>query len=136
MRLRLIGVGLATALVSACTVDMGGATLTPASVAPTSPVRPAPQLLPPPAPSSLVGLDSYGLRKAFGSPEFRRYEPGAEIWRYGGESCSLFVYLYEDDENTLRTAFVEARAEGGGELPSEPCIAEVSRSHQLSAQSY
>jgi hypothetical protein len=76
------------------------------------------------------------LRDQFGTPEFQRSEPGAEVWRYGGKACSLFVYLYEDDSSTLRTAFVEARADTGGELPATPCIADISRQHQLSALGY
>ena len=99
-------------------------------------VRPVPQLAPAPKADTLIGLDVYGLRGAFGSPDFQRYEPGAEVWRYGGDACSLFVYLYEDDTATMRTAFVEARAEAGGALPIDPCIANISRSHQLSQHGY
>ena len=102
----------------------------------TTPVRPTPQLAPAPRADALIGLDVYGLRGAFGSPDFQRYEPGAEVWRYGGEGCSLFVYFYEDDSATMRTAFVEARAEAGGALPIDPCIANISRSHQLSQRGY
>ncbi len=102
----------------------------------TAPVRPTPQLAPAPRADALIGLDVYGLRGAFGAPDFQRYEPGAEVWRYGGEGCSLFVYFYEDDSATMRTAFVEARAEAGGALPIDPCIANISRSHQLSQRGY
>jgi len=102
----------------------------------TAPARPMPQLAPAPRADALIGLDVYGLRGAFGSPDFQRYEPGAEVWRYGGEGCSLFVYFYEDDSATMRTAFVEARAEAGGALPIDPCIANISRTHQLSQRGY
>ena len=106
------------------------------SASSTAPVRPMQQLAPAPKADTLIGLDVYGLRGAFGSPDFQRYEPGAEVWRYGGEGCSLFVYFYEDDSATMRTAFVEARAEAGGALPTDPCIANISRTHQLSQRGY
>ena len=127
-------------LLGACASGGGGmsSSLSPQTIsAPsTQPIRPAPQLAPPPRAETLIGLDAYGLRGQFGSPDFQRSEPGAEVWRYGGDACSLFVYMYEDESNTLRTAFVEARAEAGGELPKAPCIADISRQHQLSALGY
>jgi len=127
-------------LLGACASGGGGfsSSLSPQSIsAPsTQPVRPTPQLAPPPRAETLIGLDAYGLRGQFGSPDFQRSEPGAEVWRYGGDACSLFFYMYEDESNTLRTAFVEARAEAGGELPKAPCIADISRQHQLSALGY
>jgi len=127
-------------LLGACASGGGGmsSSLSPQTIsAPsTHAVRPAPQLAPPPRAETLIGLDAYGLRGQFGSPDFQRSEPGAEVWRYGGDACSLFIYMYEDESNTLRTAFVEARAEAGGELPKAPCIADISRQHQLSALGY
>ncbi len=102
----------------------------------SAPGRTPPALNPAPRADSLIGLDAYGLREAFGSPEFQRNEAHAEIWRYAGDGCTLFVYLYEDESDTLRTSFIEARAEAGGELPVDPCIAEVNRAHQLSSYRY
>lgn len=129
----------AAALLGACAGGGGfSSSLTPQSISAPSnqPIRPVPQLLPPPRTEMLIGLDAYGLRDQFGSPDFQRSEPGAEVWRYDGKACSLFVYLYEDDAATLRTSFIEARADAGGELPTAPCVADVSRAHQLSAQGY
>jgi len=111
-----------------------GSSLSPQTV--SAPVRSAPTLTPAPRADSLIGLDAYGLRQAFGSPEFQRNEAHAEIWRYAGEGCTLFVYLYEDESDTMRTSFVEARAEAGGELPVDPCVAGVNRAHQLSSYRY
>lgn len=102
----------------------------------SAPVRSAPTLNPAPRADSLIGLDAYGLRDAFGSPDFQRNEAHAEIWRYAGDGCTLFVYLYEDESDTMRTSFVEARAEAGGELPVDPCVADVNRAHQLSSYRY
>ena len=138
MRLSIfLGVGL---FLSACAAGSGGfgSTIAPQSVsAPASqPLRPPPQLAPPPRAETLIGLDVYGLRNEFGSPAFQRSEPGAEVWRYDGKACALFIYLYEDEAVTLRTAFVEARAHAGGEVSTAPCIADISREHQLSAQGY
>ncbi len=111
-----------------------GSSLSPQNV--SAPVRPAPTLKPAPRVDSLIGLDAYGLREAFGSPEFQRNDAHAEIWRYAGEGCTLFVYLYEDESETMRASFIEARAEAGGELPADPCVADVNRAHQLSAYRY
>lgn len=138
--MRLGGIVSIAGLLAACASGGVGlrSSLDPQMVSapPTAPVRPAPQLAPAPRAEALIGLDVYGLRGAFGSPDFQRYEPGAEVWRYGGEACSLFVYLYEDESETMRTAFVEARADAGGALPLDPCIANVSRAHQLSQRGY
>ncbi|AWZ02656.1 hypothetical protein RHODOSMS8_03146 [Rhodobiaceae bacterium] len=111
-----------------------GSSLSPQTV--SAPVRAAPTLTPAPRADSLIGLDAYGLREAFGSPEFQRNESHAEIWRYAGDGCTLFVYLYEDESDTMRTSFVEARAAAGGELPVDPCVAGVNRAHQLSSYRY
>ncbi len=108
-----------------------GSSLSPQTV--SAPGRSAPTLAPAPHANSLIGLDAYGLREAFGSPEFQRNEAHAEIWRYAGDGCTLFVYLYEDESDTMRTSFVEARAAAGGELPVDPCVAGVNRAHQLSS---
>ncbi|MCR9242499.1 MAG: hypothetical protein NXH87_14065 [Rhodobiaceae bacterium] len=111
-----------------------GSSLSPQTV--SAPVRSTPTLTAAPRADSLIGLDAYGLREAFGSPEFQRNEAHAEIWRYAGEGCTLFVYLYEDESDTMRTSFVEARAAAGGELPVDPCVAGVNRAHQLSSYRY
>ncbi len=111
-----------------------GSSLSPQTV--SAPVRSAPTLKPTPSTQSLIGLDTYGLRDVFGTPEFQRNEKDAEVWRYAGEGCTLFVYLYQDESETLRTAFIEARAAAGGELPVDPCVAGVNRAHQLSAYRY
>ncbi len=130
--------GLAGVLAACASGAPGGAglrsSLEPQRVAAPSiePLRLAPTLTRAPRADALIGLDVYGLRGVFGSPEFQRYEPGAEIWRYGEGTCSLFVYLYEDESATMRTAFVEARADAGGELALQPCVAAISRAHQLS----
>jgi len=131
----LVILAMAGAL-AACVAPGGnfGSSLSPQSV--SAPVRSAPTLQPAPRTESLIGLDTYGLRDVFGSPEFQRNDKNAEIWRYAGEGCMLFVYLYEDESKTLRTTFVEARAEAGGELPVDPCVVDVNRAHQLSAYRY
>ncbi len=111
-----------------------GASLSPQTV--SAPGRTPPALKPAPSAGSLIGLDAYGLRDAFGSPDFQRNDAHAEIWRYAGDGCTLFVYLYEDESDIMRASFIEARAREGGELPVDPCVADVNRDHQLSSFRY
>ncbi len=134
--MRVIGVLAMGLALAACAGQGGnlGSSLMPQTV--SAPVRSEPTLKPAPTAATLIGLDAYGLRDAFGSPEFQRNEAHAEIWRYAGEGCTLFVYLYEDESDTLRASFIEARASAGGELPVDPCVAGVNRAHQLSSYRY
>lgn len=96
----------------------------------TRPLKPAPRA------DNLIGLDGTGIVKSLGKPIFQRTEPGAEIWRYNGEACTLFVYFYEDEMDTLRAAYIDARAATGGDTQPDPCIASVSKAFQLSAERY
>lgn len=134
--MRILGILAMGAALAACAGGGSnfGSSLSPQTV--SAPGRTPPTLNPAPRADSLIGLDAYGLREAFGSPEFQRSEAHAEIWRYAGDGCTLFVYLYEDESDTMRTSFVEARAAAGGELPVDPCVAGVNRAHQLSAHRY
>jgi hypothetical protein len=51
----------------------------------------------PPAgePAGYTGIDSGQLRVAMGNPVFTRKETGGiEMWRYDGQACKAFFFLY------------------------------------------
>ena len=116
---RLLVVGL-TLLPAACVAPQGGGQTVPA-------VRSAPAL-PPPSTDDLLGGQVSTVRAKLGSPDFIRSEPGAEIWRYAGHGCQLFVFFYETGERGLTAAHVDARASGGGAVNIAACLGEVAAS--------
>lgn len=93
-----------------------------------------PKLDPAPRAADLLGGDDTRIRAALGTPDFVRKEPGAEIWRYGGESCTLLVFLYTE-ETGMRASHIDARAPSGGVADREGCIASVNKALQLGARS-
>jgi hypothetical protein len=82
----------------------------PAPAPPPQPVAPPPaeivvlpppaQPLPPPPPPTLTLTDLVGKPRTdiltlLGGPDQARTEAGAEVLLYQGDSCTLFVFLYE-----------------------------------------
>ena len=60
--------------------------------------RPVPDnrdlVLPPP-----VGADENYFRIEYGPPDFIRDEEDSQLWRYDGDDCSLFVFLYRENDS-------------------------------------
>jgi len=53
---------------------------------------------PPGEPAGYAGIDSGALRIAMGTPSFvRRESGGSELWRYDGQGCKAFFFLYPDN---------------------------------------
>ena len=117
--IRGVAVGLAL-LVAACVAPQGGNQTVPA-------VRSAPAL-PPPSTDDLLGGQAGTVRAKLGAPDFVRSEPGAEIWRYAGRSCQLFVFFYETADRSLTAAHIDARASNGGTANVAACLGEVATS--------
>ncbi len=63
---------------------------------PAGPLVPLPPPPPSREPTGLIGLSARDVRGQFGTPAFVRKENGAEMWRYDGANCRLFVFLYAD----------------------------------------
>ena len=80
-------------------------------------------------PDSLTGLAPATLETRLGKPDFRRKEPGSEIWQYGAAGCSLFVYFYPDDQGAMGSAYVDARKKEGGSTDKQSCLDEVAAKH-------
>jgi hypothetical protein len=61
--------------------------------------QPQPSATIPPAPprgepSLYLNMQSAGLQAAFGRPAFVRRDGATEMWRYDGEACRAFFFLY------------------------------------------
>lgn len=80
-------------------------------------------------PASLVGVAPSAISSRLGAPDFRRTEPQAEIWQYGGGDCSLFVYFYKTDGGALGSHYVDARKAEGGPADRDACLASVLARH-------
>jgi hypothetical protein len=71
------------------------------------------------------GVAPEALSARLGEPAFKRAEPQAQVWQYGGEGCSLFIYFYKTDAGALASSFVDARRTQGGPADPAACLAGV-----------
>ncbi|HEY2035117.1 MAG TPA: hypothetical protein VGH02_15655 [Rhizomicrobium sp.] len=61
----------------------------------TQKTAPLPSAPPAGEPAGYAGIDSGQLRVAMGNPAFMRKEgQGIEMWRYDGQGCKAFFFLY------------------------------------------
>lgn len=66
-----------------------------------------PSAPPPGEPAGYAGIDAGALRVAMGTPVFVRKETGgSELWRYDGQTCKAFFFLYPQN-GTLAVRHVE-----------------------------
>ena len=69
-----------------------------ATKTPTPPPVSAPTAIPPAPPRGEPGqylnMAASGLQAAFGKPAFVRKDGATEMWRYDGQSCRAFFFLY------------------------------------------
>ena len=45
------------------------------------------------------GADANYFRAEYGPPDFVRDEPESQLWRYDGNDCALFVFLYRESDS-------------------------------------
>ncbi|MCE9648105.1 MAG: hypothetical protein K8R18_00645 [Parvibaculum sp.] len=122
-RLRLAAASLALALLGGCA---GGASSGVGLGEKLASVEPAPAIGEGPlTPQGLLGVAPQALSARLGPPSFRRTEPDAEVWQYGGAGCSLFVYFYKAGGGGLASAYVDARKTTGGAADASACLADV-----------
>lgn len=66
----------------------------PAVAARTAPAEPAVES----DPERLVGMDRGALRDLLGAPAFVRKDAPAQLWRYRHATCSLDLFLYNEQD--------------------------------------
>jgi hypothetical protein len=63
------------------------------------------------------GADADSLKAEYGEPDFVRNEQDSQLWRYDGEACALFLFLYREGEDgalAMRHAETSPAIESGG----------------------
>jgi hypothetical protein len=91
-------------------------------------VAPAPlaniPLSTPKAELGLIGRDATAVRVQYGKPAFVRKETDSELWRYDGEHCAAFFFLYRG-EGGLMVRHVETLPQGKISVIDEACLAGI-----------
>jgi hypothetical protein len=72
-------------LVAGCAAK-GPRTALPSAVIPPAPPRGEP--------SQYLNMQGIGLQAVFGRPAFVRRDGATELWRYDGQACRAFFFLY------------------------------------------
>jgi hypothetical protein len=92
-----------------------------------APKASAPPLVPsaiPPAPprgepGQYLNMPASGLQAAFGKPAFVRKDGATEMWRYDGQSCRAFFFLYG---SPLMVRHVETLPRGAQNAADMACL--------------
>ncbi len=105
MKYRVAGLALTIALIlSACaqqsappttgTVTSGAGNIAEPEETSATATAPAMPKNKPPNISQLLGLAAVETIQLLGEPALKRRETAAQIWRYGGEDCQLYLFFY------------------------------------------
>jgi hypothetical protein len=70
-------------------------------------------------PSQYINLPVSGLQAAFGKPAFVRKDGATEMWRYDGQSCRAFFFLYG---SPLMVRHVETLPHGAQNAADMACL--------------
>ena len=91
--------------------------------APKASAPPVPSAIPsaPPRgePSQYINLPVSGLQAVFGKPAFVRKDGATEMWRYDGQSCRAFFFLYG---SPLMVRHVETLPHGAQDAVDMTCL--------------
>ena len=102
-----------------------------ASVTPMAPRAAAPAPIPmsmtPPPSASVPPTDALTLRAAYGAPDFVRREMDSELWRYDGQDCAAFFFLYREGE-IWRLRYSETMPRGRDMPADAACLSGISLS--------
>ena len=72
-------------------------------------------------PMGTTGLHEAELKAQYGQPALVRHDGKAQIWRFDGEACKAFFFLYSRDGNTA-VWHVETAPRGGAIAADETCL--------------
>jgi hypothetical protein len=70
-------------------------------------------------PSQYLNMPVSGLQAAFGKPAFVRKDGATEMWRYDGQSCRAFFFLYG---SPLMVRHVETLPRGAQDAADMACL--------------
>jgi hypothetical protein len=120
---------IAALALSACATPEGGP---PPQRFPAPPIiRSAPPtanvIAPPPA-----GTNEDALRAEFGMPDFVRNETESQLWRYDGNDCALFFFLYRDAGSYV-LRYAETDPAGTNGAIDADCLDAIKRAHAPSS---
>jgi len=91
--------------------------------APKAPPVPSASAIPPAPPRGEPGqylnMPVSGLQAAFGKPAFVRKDGATEMWRYDGQSCRAFFFLYG---SPLMVRHVETLPRGAQNAADMACL--------------
>ena len=85
---------IAAVLVAGCASE-------PREAAPSLKTALLPPGPPPGEPAGLVGLVASQVKVAYGAPSFVRKDGQTELWRYDGQTCRAFFFLYPENGNEV-----------------------------------
>ena len=116
---RAVAPALACALLAACASQQPRVASIPAA--------------PPPGElTGLAGLEASQVKLAYGAPNFVRKDNGFELWRYDGQNCKAFFFLYKDADK-LAVRHIETMPRGQGIAADATCLdALKARAHAIS----
>jgi hypothetical protein len=72
-------------------------------------------------PPGLAGLAATGVKAAYGEPSFVRRDGATEVWRYDGQTCRAFFFLYPS-EGTKVVRHVETLPRGTTMAADTTCL--------------
>lgn len=81
------------------------------------------------SPQRMIGLLAENVEKMFGVPDFKHYDPPAEIWQYRKKECLLDIFLYVNKQksNTLSVRHAEARSRSISKISQKNCLLKALR---------
>ena len=68
-------------------------------------------------PPGIAGLAAADVKVAFGEPAFVRHEGTGQMWRYDGQTCKAFFFLY--DQSGVQTVRHVETLPRGATMPAD-----------------
>jgi hypothetical protein len=84
-----------------------------------------------PNPDDILGKEQAHVRTLFGAPDLLRKETNVEVWQYAGETCVLFLFMYENGAGAPAVSYMDARGEG---VTLNGCVADTYKAHFVQSE--